>query len=121
MKPNLLTLPLELHLHLFKHLEIVTATYLGLTNKHLYSIFRAVYGHKLPILLCNALIVKDNGSLTHFSPCDLLETWMRPLVLGMKVNVPKFITLERYWELEIAIEEERRRRSIPHGFGWDLA
>jgi hypothetical protein len=119
MKSNLLNLPPELHLHLFNYLDIVTATCLGLTNRHSYSIFKAVYGHNIPILLCNAFIIKDNGSLTRFWLCDLLETWMLPRILGTEVNVLKFVTWERYWELEI--EEERKRRNNLYEFGWDLA
>jgi hypothetical protein len=46
--PSLPSLPTELHLQIFAHLDKIDATCLGLTCKHLYGIFHEIHG-KVPL------------------------------------------------------------------------
>ncbi|KAN0121944.1 hypothetical protein V8E51_000270 [Hyaloscypha variabilis] len=91
-------LPTELHVQIFKHLDIITATCLGLTNKHLYAVFKRVHGEK-PIRFYS-LEDTDNKTAFAFTALpDLLEEWMKPMVWGSEVHIYRFITPERLGEL----------------------
>lgn len=103
----LANLPTELHIHLFKLLDIVTATCLGLTKKHLYSIFKDVYGHMIPVKLYSQVEVKDEATVAYYWLSDLLERWMLPRVYAGQWGIGKFVSWERLGEL---IEMERGAR-----------
>jgi hypothetical protein len=109
---TLLGLPLELHFHIFKHLDNVTATCLGLTSKHLYGSFKDAYGHMIPIRLSEQIEVRDEVTTGYFWLSDLLETWMLPYIFGWQVDVYKFVSWERYCELEVEMERRRRDYSV---------
>jgi hypothetical protein len=79
---TLLGLPPELHIHIFKHLDIATATCLGLTSKHLYGSFKDAYGHMIPIRLSEQIEVRDEVTTGYFWLSDLLELGCCPIFLG---------------------------------------
>ncbi|PMD60581.1 uncharacterized protein K444DRAFT_720868 [Hyaloscypha bicolor E] len=81
----LLTLAPELHMHLFKHLDIVTAACVGLTNKHFYAILGAVHG-ETPIRFYCLTEINDHTTFAFTLLPNLLKKRMEPLVWGGSVN-----------------------------------
>ncbi|KAE9382062.1 hypothetical protein N431DRAFT_393852 [Stipitochalara longipes BDJ] len=115
----LLALPPELHVHLFKQLDIVTATCLSLTNKHFYATFKAVYGEK-PIRFYSLEDTEDNTVFIFTALPRLLKEWMKPMVWGGKAHIYRFVTPERLHELKTAdkevIQESRIVCRYPLGY-----
>ncbi|KAN0121946.1 hypothetical protein V8E51_000272 [Hyaloscypha variabilis] len=85
---------------LFEHLDIVTATCLGLTNKHLYSILKSI--HKGPIRLFGTVDISLPG----------VPTWMEPLVWAGHMDRYRFVTRQRLREL-VAEEDQRNWSYYP--------
>ncbi|PMD32798.1 hypothetical protein L207DRAFT_640032 [Hyaloscypha variabilis F] len=100
---------------LFEHLDIVTATCLGLTNKHLYSILKSI--HKGPIRLFGTVDISLPGVPTVskfiFTPLQLLiSKWIEPLVWAGHMDRYRFVTRQRLREL-VAEEDERNWSYYP--------
>jgi hypothetical protein len=66
----------------------------------------------IPIRLSEQIEVRDEVTTGYFWLSDLLETWMLPYIFGWQVDVYKFVSWERYCELEVEMERRRRDYSV---------
>ncbi|PMD32763.1 hypothetical protein L207DRAFT_609365 [Hyaloscypha variabilis F] len=75
--PTLITLPSELHLKLFEHLDICTSVCLGLTNRKLWVIHFSIH-KKVPLVSLGipTNIVMQDGQEIKLS-C-LIKSWIGP-------------------------------------------
>jgi hypothetical protein len=71
-KPVLVTLPLEIHLMIFGHLDRCSSTCLALTSKRLYPIHKSLRGTKIPLAAYCTLA--DNKTGKHLY--KLIWDWM---------------------------------------------
>jgi hypothetical protein len=96
--PTLATLPAEIHLKIFKILDPVSATCLGLSSRNFYCIYVELYEEAVPI---ETYLVIPPNRLNGFYLFDLLKAWMGPLVFC--IPRMKFITKEKMEEVMGAI------------------
>jgi hypothetical protein len=94
----------------------VTATYLGLTNKHFYVILKKLNGHKC-LRLCHRVKIEGVVHTRGFRELPpppplfaLLKTWMQPRVSGASVGKLKFITAEKFEELDAEMKRRVREK-----------
>ena len=94
-KPQLATLPTEIHLKIFKHLSPVSSACLGVTCRALYRFHWSLH---------QRVRLEDDDRLPY-----LLEYWMRPLVLWTEGETVKFLTVREFRHLEEVTRREKWR------------
>ncbi|KAI9643089.1 hypothetical protein NHQ30_008824 [Ciborinia camelliae] len=82
-KITLSTLPNELKLEIFSHLDPIDATCLGLTTRHTYLIYRAIHGTALPLTTRRAgpndaeyAFTKSDAKMCRYCGTGRCELWM---------------------------------------------
>lgn len=96
------TLPASVHLELFRHLDKVTSTCLGLTCKAFWKLHRAINGRAW------LWEVSPRGPQTFGIPLhELLESWMPfGLVYGEQFFPGKFVAMEKHSKAKKAHDQD---------------